>query len=169
MALPRFSRSPGGHQALSLPRNVPPAHGPQCWTQPPASGSPTSGVFISHLSAEFHSCVSENVPSLEPVGRERLKKLCPRTKMCPMSRLVTVGQGRAGGTSYRGCPESMVRPGSISAGARNSRGLHVPATWAPHVCRGIVPQLVLAFHSELGQFPLDAGVPLSPWSTVIRA
>lgn len=89
--------------------------------------------------------------------------------MCPMSRLVTVGQGRAGGASYRGCPESTVRPGSISAGAWNSPGLHVPATWAPHVCRGIVPQLVLAFHSELGQFPLDAGVPLSPWNTVIRA
>ena len=54
-------------------------------------------------------------------------------------------------------------------GPRTQRGLHAPATRAPHVCGEIVPQLILAFHSELGQSPLDAVVPLSSGSTIIRA
>lgn len=30
--------------------------------------------------------------------------------------------GRGGGMSHRGCPESTVSPGSVSAGAQNSMG-----------------------------------------------
>lgn len=97
MALPRFSRSPVGTKLCLSPRNAPPAHGPQRGTQPPASGPQLQVSLFLIFLLNFTHVFLKTSPSLEPVGRERLEKLCPRTKMCPMSRLVTVGQGRAGG------------------------------------------------------------------------
>lgn len=81
-----------------------------------------------------------------------------------MSRLVTAGRGGAGGTTYRGCPESTVRPGKVPGPVQRpgalvqGPGTHGVCTcWPPGplvFAEELCPGVFLPF-SELGQFPLD--------------